>query len=89
MAYLSEKLGPAGGFHLFAGAGETVLKAPVLERIGRRPVPPLDIGEDLDGGGESGGGCHQMPRRMRRINITHMMLSTTALRMKARPRRLT
>ena len=27
-------------------------EAPVLERIGGRPPPRLDIGEDLDGGGQ-------------------------------------
>ena len=72
-----------------ARAGEPVREPPVLERIGRRPVPRLDIGDDLDGGGEPGGGRHQMPMRMRRMKITHMRLSTTAPRMKARPRRLT
>ena len=41
-----------------ARAGEAVREAPVLERIGGRPAPRLDIGEDLDGGGEAGGGCH-------------------------------
>ena len=72
-----------------ARAGEPVREPPVLERIARRPVSRFDIGDDLDGGGEPGGGRHQMPRRMRRMKITHIRLSTTAPRMKARPRRLT
>src|SRR3954463_15756334 len=76
----------AGERGAVARAGEAVGEPPVLERFGRRPVPPLYIGDDLDRGGEPGGGCHQMPRRMRRMNINHISMSTIAPTMNAVPR---
>ena len=39
-------------------AGEAVRQAPVLQGLGGGPAAGLDIGENLDGGGEAGGGCH-------------------------------
>ena len=51
----------AGNRGAVTRAGEAVREPPVLERIGRRPVPRFDVGNDLDGSGEPGGGCHQMP----------------------------
>src|SRR5262249_23998886 len=71
------------------GAGEAVHQAPVLERIGRRPPAPFDIGDDLDGGGEAGAGRHQIPSRMRTMKISHMAASTSAPRPKTGPRRRT
>ena len=41
-----------------ARAGEPVREAPRLERIGGGPALGLDRGDDLDGGGQAGGGCH-------------------------------
>src|SRR5262249_7446466 len=49
----------AGDRGAVAGAGEAVREAPVLERIGCRPPPRLDLGNDLDGGGEAGARRHQ------------------------------
>ncbi len=42
-----------------AGTGEPVREPPVLERVGRRPPPRLDIGEHLDRGGEPSGRRHR------------------------------
>ena len=41
-----------------AGAGEAMRQAPVLQRLRGRTAARLDIGEDLDGGGEARGGGH-------------------------------
>ena len=38
--------------------GEAVRQAPILEHIRRQPAARLDLGENLDGGGQTGGGCH-------------------------------
>ena len=76
----------AGNRGAVTRAGEAVREPPVLERIGRRPVPRFDVGNDLDGSGEPGGGCHQMPRRMRTMKIAHISMSTIAPTMNALPR---
>ncbi len=67
----------AGDRGAVAGAGEAVRKPPVLERIGGRPPPRLDIGDDLDGGREAGAGRHK-PTRRRTMKIAHITASTTA-----------
>jgi hypothetical protein len=41
-----------------AGAGEAMREAPVLERIGSRAPPRLDIGKHLDGSRQAGPGRH-------------------------------
>ena len=43
-----------------ARAREAVREAPILEALRGRAAARLDIGEDLDGGGEACGGRHQM-----------------------------
>ena len=68
----------AGDRRTVAGAGEAVREPPILERIGGRPPPRLDLGEDLDGGGKTGAGRHQRPSRMRDMKIAHINASTTA-----------
>ena len=60
-----------------ARPGEPVHEAPVLERLAGRTALRLEIGEDLDGGGEARSGSHPSSSRMRRTNITHMAASTT------------
>ena len=49
----------AGDRGAVTGAGEAMRQAPVLERIGGRAAARLDVGENLDGGGEARGRCHQ------------------------------
>ena len=62
-----------------AGAGETMREPPVLERIGGRPAARHDVVQDLDGGGEAGGGRHrQRASRMRTMKMIHMIVSTSA-----------
>ena len=68
----------AGDRRAVAGAGEAVRKAPVLERIGRRTAPRLDVGQHLDRGGKTRAGRHPRPSMMRTMKMTHMMTSTRA-----------
>src|SRR5262249_7545070 len=70
-------------------AGEAVHQAPILERIGGRASPRLDVGDDLDGGGEASAGGHQIPSRMRTMKTSHMIVSTSAPSPKMGPRRFT
>ena len=53
-------------------------KAPVFERVNRRPPPPLDVGDDFDRGSDAGARRHPSPSRMRTMKITHITASTTA-----------
>ena len=68
----------AGDRRPVAGAGEAMRKAPVLERIGRRPTPRFDVGQHLDRGGKTRAGRHPSPSMMRTMKMTHMMTSTRA-----------
>ena len=43
----------AGDGGAVAGTGEAMRQAPVLERVGRRPRPRLDVGEHFDRGGQA------------------------------------
>jgi len=42
-----------------AGSGEAVPQAPVLERVRRRAAAGVDVVQDLDRGGQAGGGRHR------------------------------
>ena len=57
-----------------AGARETMRQAPVLQRLRGGAAARLDIGEDLDCGGETRGGGHAV--RILNANQTHMASST-------------
>ena len=70
-----------------AGAGEAVGKAPVLERVGGRPMARLDIGEDFDRRGDARSWRHGSPSRMRTAKTAHMIASTIAPARNSRPRR--
>ena len=71
-------VGEAGNRRAVTRAGKAMCKAPVLERIGRRPAPRLDVGQHLHRGGKTRAGRHPSPSMMRMMKTTHMMNSTRA-----------
>ena len=68
-----------------AGSGKTVRQAPILQRVAGGPAARFDIGKNFDGGGKPGGRRHGRPSMIRRMNTTHMMVSTTAPANEQRP----
>ena len=46
-----------------ARPGEAIVETPALERLGHRPMPPVDVVEHLDGRRQPAGQPHQMPPR--------------------------
>src|SRR5688500_6038016 len=60
-----------------ARSGEAVRQAPILQRVAGGPAARLDIDKHFDGGRKPRGRCHGRASRIRTMNTTHMIVSTT------------